>query len=298
MQISVIKPDEDNIQKLKDVISYVYQVYGVQTIEAYIIKDDGEIGFVFYGDDMNMYISNKESGLEFKAFHLDEEGKLKYYGVGDYRIFFNGDTMDVLDRDNKQMSLYVTRLSEGLEDATSFNSYLNFWQYDSNSDVSCSIQYAQKLKLDGNKETNVYTNEVENVFIDPRYSVKGGITKGLVANGKKYYSRVTCTAIDISDFETEESSKYLPIRYISQGNRYYTLGSLSAKYDYSEIADVIKSYGFRSDIPGLLLDIYRETDSDFRKLLWIIREVESERIKKENDKGMVFKIDLNDTDKN
>ena len=50
MQISVVKPDENNIQKLKEIISYVFSAYGVQSVEAYIVKDDGELGFLFLAD--------------------------------------------------------------------------------------------------------------------------------------------------------------------------------------------------------------------------------------------------------
>jgi hypothetical protein len=45
-----------------------------------------------------------------------------------------------------------------------------------------------------------------------------------------------------------------------------------------------------SEIPSKLLDIYTESDIDFRKLLWIIREVKEEKKKEVNDKGMVFKL--------
>ena len=88
MQISVVKPDESNIQKLQEIISYVYRAYGVQSVEAYIVKDDGELGFVFYGDEMNMYVNNKKDGLEFTAFQLDEDERLTYVGNTEYRIFF------------------------------------------------------------------------------------------------------------------------------------------------------------------------------------------------------------------
>lgn len=290
MQISVIKPNENVINKLQEVMDIVYQVYGVELVNAYAVMDDGELGFVFYGNEINMYVNRRQSGLAFFAFQLDDEGKMKYYGVDDYRIFFNGNIMDVLDKENKQMSLYVTGLSEGLGERVAFNSYLNFWQYNPKNDVACDIQYAQKLKLDGKKETSVYVDEVENVFIDPRYSVKGGISKGIVSNGKKYFSRVTCEEFDIADFSTEESSKYLPIRYISQSNKYFTMGTLSSKYDYSEIAKLIETYGVLSSIPSKLLDIYRETDIDFRKVQWIIREVDAEMKKENNEKGMVFKL--------
>ena len=290
MQISVVKPTENIINKLQDVMDIVYQVYGVELINAYAVKDDGEFGFVFYGEQMNMYVNKRKEGLVFFAFQLDEQGKLKYYGVDNYRIYFNNGTMDVLDINNRQISLYVSKLAEGLETESSYNSFLNFWQYNPENDTSCDIQYAQKLKLTGEKETNVYVNEVENVFIDPRYSIKGGVTKGLVSNGKKYYCRVTCETIDIGDFSTEESSKYLPIKYISAGNRYYTGGHFASKFDYKQITEVIESYGMLSEIPSKLLDIYTESDIDFRKLLWIIREVKEEKKKEVNDKGMVFKL--------
>lgn len=290
MQISVIKPDEKVINKLQEVMDIAYQVYGVELVNAYTVMDDGELGFVFYGNEMNMYVNRRKSGLAFFAFLLDEEGKLKYYGVDDYRIFFNKDSMDVLDKQGRQLSLYVSKLSEGLESMVSYNSHLNFWQYNPENDTSCMMQYAQNLRFNGSKETSVYTDEVENVFIDPRYSVKGGVTKGIVSNGKKYYSRVTCETIDISDFSSEESSKYLQIRYISPENKYYSFGSLATKYEWDEIAKLVESYGMITEVPSKILDIYRETDIDFRKVQWIIREVESEKKKETNDKGMVFKL--------
>lgn len=298
MQISVVKPNQEIVDKLSDVMDIVYDVYGVQLLNSYAVMDDGELGFVFLGEEMNIYVNRRKEGLAFFAFLLDEEGKITYYGVDDYRIMFSQNSMDVVDKNNKQYSLYMTGLSEGLESETTFSSYLNFWQYNPDNDTACDIQYAQKIKHTGKRETNVYVDEVENVFIDPRYSVKGGINKGLVSNGKKYYSRVTCETIDIGDMSTEESSKYLPIKYISPSNRYYTLGMLSSKYDYSDIAKVIESYGMVSSIPRKLLDIYCEADFDFRKVQWIVREVLEERKKETDEKGMVFKLVPDEEDKN
>ena len=298
MQISVVKPTEDVVNHLQSVMDVVYQVYGVELVNAYAVKDDGEIGFVFYGPEMNMYVNKRKEGLVFFAFTLDEEGKIKYYGVDNYRIIFNKNSMDVADSKDNQISLYISTLSDGLGEDVAFNSYLNFWQYKKDTDTACNIQYAQSLKLNGEKETRVNVGEPENVFIDPNYSVKGSLGKGFIPAGKKYFSRVTCETIDIGDFSTEESSKYLPIKYISSSNRYYTLGMLSTKYDYGQIGDIVKSYGMSFEIPRKLLDIYTESDIDFRKLQWIIREVEEEKKKEVNDKGMVFKLVPDDEDKN
>ena len=44
MQISVVKPTEDIINKLQDVMDIVYQVYGIELVNAYAVKDDGEFG--------------------------------------------------------------------------------------------------------------------------------------------------------------------------------------------------------------------------------------------------------------
>ena len=90
MQISVVKPDGENIQKFKEIMQYVYNAYGVQSVEAYIIKEDGELGFLFYGSEMNMYVNNKKSGIEFIAFQLDENGNMVYYGDQEFRIKFDG----------------------------------------------------------------------------------------------------------------------------------------------------------------------------------------------------------------
>ena len=57
-----------------------------------------------------------------------------------------------------------------------------------------------------------------------------------------------------------------------------------------KIAKLIETYGVLSSIPSKLLDIYRETDIDFRKVQWIIREVDAEMKKENNEKGMVFKL--------
>ena len=296
MQISVVKPDESNIQKLQEIISYVYRAYGVQSVEAYIVKDDGELGFVFYGDEMNMYVNNKKDGLEFTAFQLDEDERLTYVGNTEYRIFFepNG-SMQVVDAEGREMYIFVNKLIEGLE--ADFNSYLCFRQYSQEHDTAVELQYAQNLCLD-KKDTSVYVKEVENVFIDPRWTTRGGNKPGIVTGGKKYFCRVDCRAIDIVDGSTEEHSAYLPIRYISNSGGYYTMGHLATKYNYDEIAEMIKNIGLLPQIPHKLVEIYREVEPGFRKLQWIVRETCDIRNQAENDKGIVLQIKLDEIDKN
>lgn len=295
MQISVIKPDGENIQKFKDIMQYVYSAYGVQSVEAYIIKEDGELGFLFYGSEMNMYVNNKKSGIEFIAFQLDENGNMIYYGDQEYRIKFDGTGLVAWDAKGNESYLCVSRLLEGLE--ADFNSYLCYRQYNQDTDTSCELQYAQSLNLDKH-DTSIYTREVENIFIDPRWTTKGGCKPGLVTGGKKYFARVDCRGIDIFDGEVDEHSAYLPIRYVGNNGGYYTLGHLSKRYSFDEIKDLLNELGFISYVPERLLEIYKGTDPMLRKLQWIIRDTMEERMKDENEKGIVLQLKLDEDDKN
>ena len=45
MQISVLKPNDENVKRLQGVIDYVYRAYDMNAVECYIVKDDGEIKF-------------------------------------------------------------------------------------------------------------------------------------------------------------------------------------------------------------------------------------------------------------
>ena len=294
MQIRVVKPNDENIQKLKDVMQYVYNAYGVEAVEAYIINEDGETGFLFYGSEMNMYLNNKKDGIEFVAFRLDENGNLIYYGDKEIRISFEEDGLLAWDPEGRESYLFVSRLLEGLE--ADFNSYLCYRQYNKDTDTTCELQYAQNLDLEKH-DTTVYTKEVENVFIDPRWTTKGGCKVGLVTGGKKYFSRVDCRAIDIIDGSVDEHSAYLPIRYVGSNGGYYTLGHLSKRYSYDELAELISSLGFLPYVPSRLINIYKGQDVGLRKLQWIIRETMDERSKENNEKGMVFQLKLDD-DKN
>ena len=295
MQISVLKPDDENLKKLKDIMQYVYNAYGVQSVEAYIVKEDGEIGFLFYGDERNMYVNNKKEGIEFIAFQLDANGNMSYYGDQEYRIKFDGTGFSAWDAKGNESYLFVSELIDGVE--ADFNSYLCYRQYNNETDTACELQYAQNLALDRN-DTFVYTKEVENIFIDPRWTKKGGCKPGFVSGGKKYFCRVTCNAIDIMDGSVDEHSAYLPIRYVGDNGCYYTLGQLSRKYSYDEIKELISDLGFKSYVPDRLVEIYKGTDVKLRKLQWIISDTMDERAKDKDEKKIVLQLKLNDDDKN
>ena len=295
MQISVLKPDKDNIQRIQGVIDYVYRAYKISEVEAYIIKEDGEIGFVFYGtnvngEEMNLYINNKESGLEFTAFTLDENGNFEYIGNEEYRYFIGEDGITVIDnKTGIQYLISVVPLVSSSADKVSFNSYLSFRQYNPESDVACELQYAQSLNLD-KKDTNIYVKNPENIFIDSEWSKKGSLKPGFVPSSRKYFSKISVQEYDISDMSVVDSVRYVPIKYVTKMGDYLTLGYFSKKYEFEEVEDMIKSQGFMSCIPNKFVDIYKECDLDLRKLSWIVSEVEEERQKEENDKGMVFQL--------
>lgn len=299
MQISILKPDKDNIQRIQGVIDYVYRAYQLSEVEAYIVKEDGEIGFVFYGtnvngEEMNLYINNKENGLEFTAFTLDENGKFNYIGNSEYRYFFNEDEITILDCNNgMQYLVSVVPLVSSFSDKATFNSYLSFRQYNPETDVACEIQYAQILRLD-KKDKSVIVKCPENVFIDSEWSKKGPLKPGFVPGSRKYFSKIAVQEYDIASLSIEDSIRYVPIKYITNTGDYLTLGYFSKKYEFEEVEGIIKSHGFMSSIPNKFVNVYNECDVDFRKLSWIVSEVEDERNKNENEKGMVFQLVFDD----
>ena len=299
MQISVIKPNEDNIKRIQGVIDYVYRAYKMNEIEAYIIKDDGELGFVFYGtningEEMSLYINNKETGLELTAFAFDEKGQFSYIGNEDYRYFFTEDGMQIIDsKTGMQYALSIVPLISSVSDRVDYNSYLSFRQYNPETDVACEIQYAQQLNLNEN-DTNVFIKHPENIFIDSEWSKKGPIKPGFVPTSRKYFSKIAVQEYDISDMSVESSVRYVPIKYITKTGDYLTLGYFAKKYEFDELKEIITEGGFLSAVPSKFVDVFKGLDVDIRKLTWIVNEVEEERNKKENDKGMVFQLVFED----
>lgn len=296
MQISVLKPNDENIKRLQGVIDYVYRAYDVNAVECYIVKDDGEIGFVFYGtntngEEMNLYINDKKEGLEFTAFTLDADGEFSYIGNEKYRLFYRGNSIDVLDSNGMQYSLSIVPLQSSSSAAVDFNSYFSFWQYNPKMDMACEIQYAQTLNRDM-KDTNIFIKNPENIFIDSNWSMKGSIKPGFVPSSKAYFSKITVQEYDVSDMSSEISVRYIPIKYITKGGDYLTFGYFSKKYELDEMKEKIENLGFMSSVPSEFVDIYKETSFDIRRLKWIISEVEEERNKEENEKGMVFQLVL------
>ena len=99
---------------------------------------------------------------------------------------------------------------------------------------------------------------------------------------------------NVDDMSVETCVKYIPIKYITNTGDYLTFGHLSKKYDIKELSKLMESKGFMSSVPNKFVNLFQKNDYDFRKLSWIVSEVENERVKEENDKGMVFRLAFED----
>lgn len=142
-------------------------------------------------------------------------------------------------------------------------------------------------------ETNGYapiygirTNEIDGVFIDENYTKAKKGLKGLpLPKEAKYYTKVAYSfgeigykwikVKDCGDNSTEEERK---VRYVKASYRRLdgTFGDLwpfAPQMKREEIENIIKSYGFKTEIPNLILNVYNGVDQTLKKVEQIVDEI-------------------------
>lgn len=210
--------------------------------------------------------------------------------------------------DEKDKEYRVQMLPLVQPDTDGYDGCISYKQYDPESDTLCEINYQQMYReVDGKAPIYSFrTREIDGVYIDEEYTKSKGYIKGLpLPRRAKYYTKAAYEPgeighdlINIKDYglvnflsmanniavEREHRAvRYVKSSYTRMDGSYGDLWPFAHQMKREEIDEIIRSYGFTTEIPSLFIDVYNGYDYTVNAIQEITAEMKKLRPILEND---------------
>lgn len=274
---TIVKCSEDVIDKIPSVMEHIYKVFGTKTIIVYAVLSDNNIGFIARDIYNFLYIKNEQNGYSVTPFQIKEDGTVGMIKLDDNHFFFgNGDTY-MVDKDKIEHGLGIRALKETDEDE--YDGFVYYTQYNPANDTLCDINYQQMYReIEGRTPIYGYhTKKIDVLSIDEKYSKRGNKHAGILSRHSKYFSRyefdsdqIGYKLVAIKDYgifdvitqgaynlQKEDSIiRYVKAFYSRKDGSFVDIWPLSSHVDTETLKSLISSYGFRTEIPRELLEVY------------------------------------------
>lgn len=292
--MKIIKCTDDVIQKLPNVLGLIYEVFGERDVVVFATLDKNkELGFVARVNEQCLYINNRG---EYTLFALNNEEELDRIRIDGYVAFM--DNLYFTDSDDKEYVLEMSKLE--IPDTDGYDGCIRFKQYDPKIDTFCEINY-QQMYREVNGKAPIYgfrTQEIDGVYIDEKYKDSKGYFRGLpLPKRAKYYTKAAYNDgemgydwIKIKDYGLAEflanrnittgrdrEVRYVKSSYVRLDGSYGDLWPFAHQMKREEIDEIIKSYGFLTEVPSVLLDIYNGSNYTLNEIQEIIAEMKAIR---------------------
>lgn len=176
-------------------------------------------------------------------------------------------------------------------------------------DVLCELRYQQMYNEGSfNKVYHFHTKVIDAVYIDEKYKNSKNYHVGLLPRRAKYfkslkfdYEQIGYKLMAINEFgltrvlhegaynlyKERDVLRYIKTRFILPDGSFSDTWPLAKQIHREEIVDLIKQYGFNSEIPKDIIDIYNgenETVKLVKDLIDKVKEVKKELDKPENSR--------------
>ncbi len=288
--MQIIRFDEDIVKRLPNIEKVIYDMFGSEDVLIFAVLDEKQkMGFVVRSNDGCLYIDNKGESIPFS---LDENDDLSLLRKDDYVINFN-EELTFMSQDNIMHFLRLHKYNQ--PDCDGYDGSIEYKQYDSKRDIMCVINYQQMYReYDGRPCIYQFrTNEIDGVYIDEKYS-RGDHKKGFpLPKRAKYYTKVECAEdeigydwMKIKDYglvnflsnnipalERGKSIRYVKSLYRGLDGSFRDLWPLAKQIRREAIDEIVKSYGFNTQVPSLFISVYNGYDETVKDIQAIVEEM-------------------------
>lgn len=309
--MEIIRCTDDVIQKLPNVLGLIYEIFGENDVVVFATLDKHKnLGFVARVNEQCVYIDNNG---EYTLFALNEQEELDRLRKDGYVAYFG--ELYFTDDKNKEYRLQMLPFNQ--PDTDGYDGYISFKQYDPEIDTLCEINY-QQMYREVNGIAPIYgfrTSEIDGVYIDEKYTKSKGYIKGFpLPKRAKYYTKAAFEDgeigydwIKIKDYglieflsnrnsiaveRNRRAVRYVKSSYTRLDGSYGDLWPFAHQMKREEIDEIIKSYGFVSEVPSLFIDIFNGTDFTVNQIQEIVREMKKIRPMLETPEGAEFGMTL------
>ena len=311
--MKIIDCDDHVIEQLPNIMNLVYEIFGEKDIAIFAVLDGNDLGFIARVGEDCLFINNKG---DYTLFKLNENEDLLAITTEQFVVYY-GDVLCFVVGD-KEYSVSINRNDELDEDG--YDGLVEFRQYDKSKDIMCIINYQHMYRMRDGKVPiyGFHTKRLSQVYIDEEYSKKKLKSCGFLPKTSKYYGSFSFNEGEIG-YDIIAIKDYGLVSFLKRGAydliRESTIKSFSRCYtiDFSgnyrdiwpfgriytedEIKEQIESYGFLSEIPTQMLEVYNDQSKDvelIKQLVLLMKEIKPLLSKPENSRKKLLLTFSND----
>ena len=273
--VQIVEITEDILKKSPNVINLLFELYGPSTIGLYAVLVDKELGFVGQNGAECVYIHKNG----YNKFTLNAEKDLGALEIDGYDVLF-GENLYFVNKEGIESFVELEKLDE--LDPDEYDGSVTYRQYNPETDTLCEIKYQHMYREMDNRPTiyGYHTRKINYLFIDEEYKKKPQPGKGLLPKRAKYYSKVEFddsmighklveirenglieTLFSDGDRTSERNIvRYLRTVFIDGNGVYRDMWPLGEQLKTEELKELISSYGFSTELPWQLIEIYNGKD--------------------------------------
>ncbi len=288
--VQIIDFDIEMLQKCPHVIELLYEIFGPKNIGLFAVVDNNQLCFVGRDGGDCVYIHSNG----YNRFTLNDDEELGALHVGDFDMFFSND--DVYFVDGKKMEHYI-QLEPNLEpDEDGYDGYVSYKQYNPETDTLCETTYQHMYReMDGRPIIYGYhLKKIDCLYIDEQFNKKSKPGIGLLPKRAKYYSKVEFDSDQVGynislinehgfiEFLSKGAYalqnerfmlRYVKTRFVDLDGNYRDFWPFERVLKKEEISEMIKSYGFRDEVPASLIDAYNGRNDIVNNILEIVEQM-------------------------
>lgn len=308
--VQIINISEETLQNIPHIFERLYKLFGTKTIALLAVVVDNEIGFIGRDGGNCVYIT--KNGCYPFTINLEED--LYYLEKDNFKLYFDNG-LCIIDENNIEQHISLEKLDE--PDNEEYDGTVSYRQYNPANDTLCEIRYQHMYReIDGRPIIYGYhTRKVDYLFIDEDYTKKGKIEKGVLPSRSKYYSRVEfdddtlgyklagireyglLEFLEKGPYNLQmgrEVVRYSKVKYIDDEGNYHDFWPLNEQIKNEDLEEMIKSYGFRTEIPWQLIEMYNGRDNILNTILEIVKQMKviSKEVKESDESSKVAILTL------
>lgn len=287
--VQIVNLDEETLKKVPNVIELLYEIFGAKTIGLFAVVVDNELGFI--GRDGGNCVYIHKDGYNHFTLNQDEElGALRKDGL---EIFFGEDIYYV---DENKIEQHVDLYSLSEPDQDDYDGCVSYKQYNPENDTLCEMRYQHMYReMDGRPIIYGYhTQKIDCLYIDEDYTKKPRPKKGFLPKRAKYYTKVEfdddmvgykmtlirdyglMEFLEKGPYQLEKKRRlvrYAKTQLIDLEGNFRDFWPLGEQLKTEELLELIKSYGFKTELPWQLIEIYNGRDNFVNTLQEIVRQM-------------------------
>lgn len=308
--IQIVECTEDILKNVPNVIELLYQIYGAKTIALFAVFVDDKLCFVARDGANCVYIH----GEGYNHFTINENDELGALRKDDIEIFFGDDLYFV---DANKIEHHVELIQLPLPDDMDYDGCVAYKQYNPSNDTMCEIRY-QHMYNESNGRARIYgyhTQKIDCLYIDEEYTNKPKLGRGILPNRSKYYAKVEFDEdmigynwIGIREYGlinflqkgpyqlqmAPTMVRYARTKYIGSDGNYHDFWPLGEQLKPEELKELISSYGFNTELPWQMIEIYNGNDRLVNTVSLIVEEMKGivREVRKSQESEKVILLSL------